>query len=65
MRLTQGSDLEKLAHEFGSTRVEETSDTIHNLVSSGLMAREGKIVRLTPRGRLVSNEVFERFLVKQ
>ena len=65
LRLTQGIDLEKLAHEFGSTRVEETSDTIHNLVSSGLMAREGKIVRLTPRGRLVSNEVFERFLVKQ
>jgi coproporphyrinogen III oxidase-like Fe-S oxidoreductase len=34
------------------------------MVAAGLMAREGRFARLTPRGRLLSNEVFERFLGK-
>ena len=33
-----------------------------DLASSGLIDWEGDWVRLTSRGRLVSNEVFERFL---
>jgi coproporphyrinogen III oxidase-like Fe-S oxidoreductase len=28
----------------------------------GLMQQEGDAIRLTPRGRLLSNEVFERFV---
>ena len=29
----------------------------------GLLERDGDVIRLTPRGRLLSNEVFERFIL--
>ena len=32
------------------------------LAAAGLLHIEGNVIRLTPRGRLLSNEVFERFL---
>jgi oxygen-independent coproporphyrinogen-3 oxidase len=38
------------------------SGVIAGCVEDGLLEREGSIVRLTPRGRLLSNEVFARFL---
>ena len=31
----------------------------------GLMEKEGDVIRLTPQGRLLSNEVFERFISVQ
>jgi len=34
-------------------------------VLAGLMERREDMIRLTPRGRLLSNEVFERFLDPQ
>jgi coproporphyrinogen III oxidase-like Fe-S oxidoreductase len=27
-----------------------------------MLSREGNVIQLTPRGRLLSNEVFERFI---
>ena len=36
--------------------------TIAELVSDGLLQQDGDFIRLTPRGRLLSNEVFERFI---
>jgi oxygen-independent coproporphyrinogen-3 oxidase len=38
------------------------SEPIGRLVSGGLLAREGSTLRLTPRGVLVSNEVFQEFI---
>jgi coproporphyrinogen III oxidase-like Fe-S oxidoreductase len=32
-------------------------------VELGLLEHEGELIRLTARGRLLSNEVFERFIV--
>jgi coproporphyrinogen III oxidase-like Fe-S oxidoreductase len=32
-------------------------------VGLGLLQREGDLIGLTARGRLLSNEVFERFIV--
>jgi coproporphyrinogen III oxidase-like Fe-S oxidoreductase len=32
------------------------------LVESGLLTSDGKTVRLTPQGRLLSNNVFQEFL---
>jgi coproporphyrinogen III oxidase-like Fe-S oxidoreductase len=34
-------------------------------VQDGLLERQGTIVRLTARGRLLSNEVFARFLAEK
>jgi len=37
-------------------------ETVRELESSGMLEREGDIVRLTAAGRLLSNEVFQRFI---
>ncbi|HEX8817807.1 MAG TPA: radical SAM family heme chaperone HemW [Terriglobales bacterium] len=62
LRLNSGVDLREVASEFGEDVVSQFSQTIDGLVSGGVMVRDGDIVRLTARGRLLSNEVFERFL---
>lgn len=61
LRLTRGIDLDCLEAAYG-TAVHEFSATIKELTTVGLLIREEHLLRLTPRGRLLSNEVFERFL---
>jgi oxygen-independent coproporphyrinogen III oxidase len=63
LRLNKGVDLKKTKNEFGEAGIEGLADTISGLVTSGLLDREGEVIRLTPRGRLLSNEVFEKFLL--
>ena len=63
LRLNQGVDLKWVAKEFGESAIDALADTISDCVGSGLAANgEGDVIRLTPRGRLLSNEVFERFI---
>jgi oxygen-independent coproporphyrinogen-3 oxidase len=63
LRLNRGVDLESVANDFGDHTVDALSDAISGCVTSGLLEREGAVLRLTPRGRLLSNEVFERFIL--
>jgi oxygen-independent coproporphyrinogen III oxidase len=63
LRLTKGVDLEKVAADFDESMLHPFSDTISEAVTSGLLEREGNVIRLTARGRLLSNEVFERFIL--
>jgi len=42
--------------------VEAVADVIDELVEYGLLERSDHQVHLTARGRLLSNEVFEKFL---
>ncbi len=60
LRLNRGVDLDGVALRFGLPA--ELEDTIAHLCAEGLLEREGGIVRLSERGRLLSNEVFQRFL---
>jgi oxygen-independent coproporphyrinogen-3 oxidase len=60
LRLNRGLDLRAIALRFGLSA--ELEDTIAQLCVDGLLEREGTIVHLTGRGRLLSNEVFQRFL---
>ncbi len=60
LRLNRGVDLEGVALRFGLPA--EMEDTIAHLCAEGLLEREGSMVRLSERGRLLSNEVFQRFL---
>ena len=60
LRLTQGVDLKALRAKFGD--LEEFHSLIEEFSSLGLIVREQSMIRLTPRGRLLSNEVFERFI---
>jgi len=61
LRLIRGVDLKKVAGQFGAI-AESMSPMITELQSEGLLESDGAAVRLTSRGRLLSNEVFQRFL---
>jgi oxygen-independent coproporphyrinogen-3 oxidase len=62
LRLTRGVDLEALTPEFGREAITVHTPAIHSCEQDGLLARQGSVIRLTPRGRLLSNDVFARFL---
>jgi oxygen-independent coproporphyrinogen-3 oxidase len=63
LRLTQGIRLQELAEKFGKDALQNARASITELVEDGLMEHRGDRVRLTSRGRLLSNEVFERFVL--
>jgi oxygen-independent coproporphyrinogen III oxidase len=58
LRRTVGVSVMELEAEFGRARVDAVGDVMGALIAGGLMEREGDWVRLTARGRMVSNEVF-------
>jgi oxygen-independent coproporphyrinogen-3 oxidase len=62
LRLNCGVNLRQVAAEFGEDTIAGFSETISDFVRTGLMERQADVIRLTPQGRLLSNEVFERFL---
>jgi len=62
LRLNRGVDLERLRAEFTAEAVAEFEPAIEECAQDGLLEKEGATVRLTGRGRLLSNEVFARFL---
>jgi oxygen-independent coproporphyrinogen-3 oxidase len=62
LRLNKGVDLKQVHQQFGEPALQTTSPIIAELVSGGLLEPKSNRVRLTSRGRLLSNEVFERFL---
>lgn len=62
LRLNRGVELVAVAEEYGIDAVERYRDEITQLHDSGLLEIEDGWLHLTSRGRLLSNEVFERFL---
>lgn len=62
LRLARGVDLAKVAGEFGESAVAAFQPAIVELVEAGLLEQRQSVMRLTSRGRLLSNEVFERFI---
>jgi oxygen-independent coproporphyrinogen-3 oxidase len=62
LRLNCGVDLQALAAMFGQAAVTGHAEAVQDCVQSGLVEKQGEWVRLTGRGRLLSNEVFERFI---
>ena len=63
LRLTRGIRLQELAAKFGEEAFRTPALPSAELVEDGLMEQRGDRVCLTPRGRLLSNEVFERFIL--
>ena len=65
LRLNQGVSPAQLRREFSDAAVRESLEVVSELEAEGLVSfREGDRVALTPRGRLLSNEVFARFLAE-
>ncbi|MGB6742029.1 MAG: radical SAM family heme chaperone HemW [Terracidiphilus sp.] len=62
LRLNAGVDVRALKDEFGVEAVAAALETVGRLVGDGLLSSDGSIVRLTARGRMVSNDVFQEFL---
>jgi oxygen-independent coproporphyrinogen III oxidase len=62
LRLNQGVDLRHIADEFGCDAVAKMFPIIKQLEADGLLNADANVVRLTSRGRLLSNEVFQAFL---
>jgi oxygen-independent coproporphyrinogen-3 oxidase len=64
LRLNRGVSLQQFEESFGA-RLIAYSPIIADLVSDGLLVRDGDRLQLTPQGRLLSNEVFEKFILSQ
>jgi oxygen-independent coproporphyrinogen-3 oxidase len=62
LRLNRGVDVAVLHQEFGRESVARAMIVVGALVEDGLLESNGRTVRLTPRGRMLSNEVFQEFL---
>lgn len=62
LRLTEGVDLEEFARCFGKAAEEVYGEQISSFERQGLLKREGRRLRLSPRGVDVSNVVFSAFL---
>ncbi|MCU1312228.1 MAG: putative oxygen-independent coproporphyrinogen oxidase [Candidatus Angelobacter sp.] len=62
LRLNRGIDLREISSRMGRAIPQEFEDSIADLVREGLLITENKRARLSARGRLLSNEVFARFI---
>ena len=63
LRLNNGVSVACLRQEFGSRMVEAALETVDRLCQLGLLISEEGTVRLTAQGRLLSNNVFQEFLL--
>jgi oxygen-independent coproporphyrinogen III oxidase len=63
LRLNQGVRLHALREQFGEPKVNEALESLREVYDAGLIEIDAERIRLTPRGRMVSNEVFSRVLV--
>ena len=62
LRLNRGVDLSEVAADFGQPALDSLLTPVNELIGDGLLQRDGVRISLTPRGRLLSNEVFQSFL---
>jgi oxygen-independent coproporphyrinogen-3 oxidase len=62
LRLNAGVDTADLEKEFGPDRVRPALEVAARLEADGLLVSDGTKIRLTGRGRLLSNDVFQEFL---
>ena len=62
LRLSEGVSLRELRRRFGEAALEGHAAAFQEAASLGLLERVDGRLRLTPRGRLLANEVFVRLL---
>lgn len=62
LRLNRGIDLREISAAFGEAGLQNLRPAIAGLIADELLRQTGNFIRLTPRGRLLSNEVFQAFL---
>jgi oxygen-independent coproporphyrinogen III oxidase len=62
LRLNRGLDLREVVATFGKQVLDDLLPIIAELMDDGLMRKEKDCIRLTSRGRLLSNNVFQVFI---
>jgi oxygen-independent coproporphyrinogen-3 oxidase len=62
LRLTRGVDLGRLQAEFGEDAVRRYRPVMAEMVEARLIEKTDDAICLTAKGKMLSNEVFERFL---
>jgi oxygen-independent coproporphyrinogen-3 oxidase len=63
LRLNEGVDLNRLRNQFGDALLDDAMPAFLEVRDAGLLELDSDSMRLTPHGRLVSNEVFSRLLI--
>jgi oxygen-independent coproporphyrinogen-3 oxidase len=63
LRLNEGIDLHRLRNQFGDAVLNDAMPALLEVRDAGLLEINSENLRLTPHGRLVSNEVFSRLLI--
>jgi oxygen-independent coproporphyrinogen-3 oxidase len=63
LRLKRGVSLQDLSTKFGEQAIDSFRGAIAELIENGLLERREDLLRLTPRGRMLSNEVFQQFIL--
>jgi oxygen-independent coproporphyrinogen-3 oxidase len=61
--LNEGVGLNRLRNQFGDARLDGAMPAFLEVRDAGLLELDSDCMRLTPHGRLVSNEVFSRLLI--
>ena len=64
LRLNAGVNVPELEREFGRDLVAPAVETAERLAAEGLLDFDGETARLTARGRMLSNDVFQEFLTE-
>jgi coproporphyrinogen III oxidase-like Fe-S oxidoreductase len=62
--INEGVSLEGFQQRFGVSLIEQYGEEIDWLTHYGLLRREGDLLLLTARARLLSNQVFVRFMAE-
>jgi len=62
LRLNRGVDFEEIVRSCQADECARLRAIVSQLISEQLLERDHERIRLTTRGRLLSNEVFQRFL---
>lgn len=65
LRLNQGIKLARLREQFGDEIIESFRPTIAELAEAELLGARRDTICLTSRGRILSNDVFERFILRE
>jgi oxygen-independent coproporphyrinogen-3 oxidase len=62
LRLRQGIDWDQIASRFGRSRIVQYESVLRTKADEGLLEWNDSSIRLTPRGMLLSNEIFREFV---
>jgi len=63
LRLNEGIDLDSLRGQFGEAMLQDAMPALQEVRDAGLLELNPSRIRLTSRGRVLSNEVFSRLLL--